>query len=239
MHVCIIIQSAIYFREAGKNTAARPPTGKPKRWESFKNPFSTRPRPQAREKVNRKKSFADRFKIKRSRSPTPERGERRGEIPHSKRPLSFTGDEIPKDTLDVLAEIEVSRSLPATPLTQKKQVTIETPTSPVSLSSEDPLQSPALTLDSSQHSTPSHVSIQDESRTTSPRPKEKVAPTQQFILPEILSKKFIWEEVREVIDAAGDQTERVSYSELPPEEKTWTDKPSGMEQLRSFLQVCP
>lgn len=126
---------------------------------------------------------------------------------------------------------------------------MEPPASPLSFSSEDPPYSPALTLDSSQHSTPSHVSEQNESGMASEqlqekepikknKPDAKEVMKEEFVLPNILTKKFVWEEIRETLES-NDQTEDESYSELPPEEKPWLDKPTGMEQLRAFLYVCP
>lgn len=147
-----------------KDTAKR--SSKPKRWESFKGAFTIKQRSQSpapldtheRKKVP-KKSFMDRFKVKRSGGGAnqltlaPE---------DNKRPLSFTGaEEKSKDTLDVFAQFEVSKSLPSSPVTKKKKHSLpsrESPPSlsPMSMSSGSPFTGGATTEDS-QHSTPSHM----------------------------------------------------------------------------------
>ena len=52
-------------------------------------------------------------------------------------------------------------------------------------------------------------------------------------------RKFQWDRIREVLETAPESTENSLYSELPPQEATWMEHSSPMEQLRAFLMVCP
>ncbi len=169
-----------------KDTAKR--SGKPKRWESFKGAFTIKQRSQSpapldthERKKAPKKTFMDRFKTKRSGGGAnqltlaPE---------ETKRPLSFTGaDEKTKDTLDVFAQYEVSKSLPSSPVTKKKKHSLPfrespPPTSPMSMSSGSPFTGGATTEDS-QHSTPSHIgaSLHDQDARTQQQVQAPSSPT--------------------------------------------------------------
>ena len=112
----------------------------------------------------------DRFKVKRGGAnqltPEPEA---------NKRPLSFTGaDEKNKDTLDIFAQFEVSKSLPSSPVTKRKKLPSREsppPVSPMSMSSGSPFTGGATTEDS-QQSTPSHILSDQNART-----QQQTAPT--------------------------------------------------------------
>lgn len=80
----------------------------------------------------------------------------------SKRPLSFTeADEKRKNTLDVFAQYDISRSAPSSPVSKRKKQSVAsfetaTPISPMSLTSGSPFTGGATTEDS-QSSTPAHL----------------------------------------------------------------------------------
>ena len=173
-------------REAKKGTSkknAAKKSGKPKRWESFKGAFAIKQRSQSpapldtqeRKKVV-KKSFMDRFKVKRSGA-----NQLTLEPEENKRPLSFTGaDEKNKDTLDVFRQFEVSKSLPSSPVAKKKKHSLLSresppPSSPMSMSSGSPFTGGATTEDS-QHSTPSHIAATIPDQMNS-HTQQQVAPT--------------------------------------------------------------
>ena len=175
-----------------KDTAKR--SSKPKRWESFKGAFAIKQRSQSpapldtreRKKVQ-KKTFMDRFKVKRSGGGAnqltlaPE---------DNKRPLSFTGaDEKSKDTLDVFAQFEVSKSLPSSPVTKKKKHSLPSresppPLSPMSMSSGSPFTGGATTEDS-QHSTPSHIGAAAPVHNQDARTQQQAAPSSTVVGQEI------------------------------------------------------
>ena len=98
----------------------------------------------------------DRFKAKRGQQQPVDH-------PLTKRPLSLTGaDEKHKDTLDVFAQFEVSKSLPSSPVLKKNKQSVgsletATPVSPMSMTSGSPFTPGTMTSDS-QTSTPAHVS---------------------------------------------------------------------------------
>ena len=108
----------------------------------------------------------DRFKVKRGPSQPADR-------PTTKRPLSFTGaDEKHKDTLDVFAQFEVSKSLPSSPVLKKKKQSVAsletaTPVSPTSMTSGSPFTPGGLTTDS-QTSTPVHTDTTATKQDTHP-----------------------------------------------------------------------
>ena len=169
-------------REAKKGNTAKK-SSKPKRWESFKGAFAIKQRSQSpapldtqeRKKVA-KKSFMDRFKVKRSGA-----NQHTLEPEENKRPLSFMGvDEKNKDTLDVFRQFEVSKSLPSSPVAKKKKHSLPSresppPISPMSMSSGSPFTGGATTEDS-QHSTPSHIAATIPDQMNS-RTQQQVAPT--------------------------------------------------------------
>ena len=158
--------------EAKKGTSKK--AAKPKRWESFKNTFTlnTRQRSQSPavetrdHKKTAKKSFMDRFKVKRGGA------HQLTDHPTTKRPLSFTGaDEKRKDTLDIFAQFEVSKSLPSSPVLKKKKPSVAsletaTPVSPTSMTSGSPFTPGGMTTDS-QTSTPVHKDTAATTNTSS------------------------------------------------------------------------
>ena len=58
------------------------------------------------------------------------------------------------------------------------------------------------------------------------------------VTPEFLRRHLTWEEVREVLEAAP-ESEVADYDDLPAEEPTWLEQLTAIEQLRTFLAVCP
>ena len=244
----------------------------------------------------------------KSRSPPPD------EIQVSHRPMSLTESELQAATLDILAEVQPTRSLPATPLSRKRPVDFDEtpPPSPISRTS---VASPALTLDSvisSATSSPAHatfepekesekepekeserepekesekepekeperelvkepepqsneelpppsqteappiiVTTQDDSHsvetksldtnTLEPAAKkpEKASTTSTPELPEFLRRKFVWDEIQEVLDSLDEREDKETYDELPPEEPVWLEHSTGVEQLRAFMLTCP
>ena len=164
----------IFFSHSEAKKGNTKKSAKPRRWESFKNTFainarqrSPSPAPETREqKKTTKKSFMGRFKVSRRGGATPKTDAR-----SKNRPLSFTSaDQKQKDTLDVFAQFDVSRSLPASPVAKRKKkqsvasVETATPISPMSLTSGSPFTPGGITSDS-QSSTPAHVTSAPTSNT--------------------------------------------------------------------------
>ena len=48
----------------------------------------------------------------------------------------------------------------------------------------------------------------------------------------------MFDDIRELLASLPERKEVPSYEQLPPEEETWLEKPTGVEQLREFLAVC-
>jgi hypothetical protein len=70
--------------------------------------------------------------------------------------------------------------------------------------------------------------------------KAEVEKEEEPPLPKYLDRKFLWDKIQEVLETAPESTEDPSsYSELPPQEATWAEHSSPVEQLRAFLMVCP
>ena len=239
---------------------------KVKRWQSIKSTFSLQPRHHSSQdptaslgshekrakKVDRNKSFMQRLRNLRHRSspssddePSPE---------HYQRPKSMTS----QTQLEPVLEPPPSpRSLPNTPLVKKRDAhKASPPASPISVevfpisSSTEALESPSHVSSTSparslspevETGTVSAIG-QEESQTGTTEPKEppvqlEVKHTEPAI-PELLNKRFVWDEIKELLESLPERSESYSYEELPPQESGWEDKPTGMEQLREFLAVC-
>ena len=70
--------------------------------------------------------------------------------------------------------------------------------------------------------------------------KEMAEKVEEPTVPKYLKDRtFLWDTIREVLETAPESTENASYSELPPQEATWMENSSPVEQLRAFLMVCP
>ena len=85
--------------------------------------------------------------------------------------------------------------------------------------------------------------IKNESKPVSPAKRvvivENEVEEKPFIPKYLKDRLFQWDKIREILETAPLSTEEPSYSELPPQEDTWTEHSSPMEQLRAFLVVCP
>ncbi len=58
-------------------------------------------------------------------------------------------------------------------------------------------------------------------------------------LPEFMTKKFTWDEIRDVLEF-NEEGPLMDYEGiLPPEDPVWLSKPTSVEQLRAFLLSCP
>ena len=166
--------------------------------------------PREQKKVT-KKSFMDRFKVKRGVQRTASTS------PKKSRPLSFTGaDEKYKDTLDVFAQVDVSKSLPASPVAKRKKQSVAsfetaTPISPMSLTSGSIFTPGGMTSDS-QTSTPIHVaragSTQREVEANSPSEKKTVGQEVQVRV-DVEDTSTV---VIPVIVEPGDEEEKVEES---------------------------
>ena len=232
-----------------------------KRWESIKSTFSQlQPRrhahssqdpsaslgPQGRRrakparKVDRNESFMQRLKHFRRR----ERGLSPSSSHHSEdelspvhaatRPVSMM---TPTKLEPVVEPPPTPRSLPNTPLTKKREPS--PPQSPLSL---EYTASPS----EESHSIPSHTSTPArelspgvETSETGPKEPVRLAPTgAKPAIPEFLSKRYTWDDIKEFLESLPEKSKGYSYEELPPEENSWEDRPTGVEQLRQFLAVC-
>ena len=234
-----------------------------KRWESIKSTFSQlqphrhahssqdpsatlgvqgRRRAKQTRKVDRNQSFMQRLKHFRRRerglSPSSSHHSEDELSPvHATRPVSMM---TPTKLEPVVEPPPTPRSLPNTPLTKKRDVLEPSP--PQSPLSFEYTASPS----EESHSIPSHTSTPArglspgvETSETGPKEPVKPAPTgAEPVIPEFLSKRYVWDDIREFLESLPEKSEDYSYEELPPEENSWEDRPTGMEQLTQFLAVC-
>ena len=168
-----------------------------KKWDSFRNAFSIQPRkssqaspepaePRKKADVSRNKSFFDRFRRNRSKSPAPANrknsdvpggevrvGLRHSERGQSSRPLSARSEDVPASHL-YPPDVPVTVSLPTTPLTAKKDY--ET-TENITHSPSSSLKTPESNV-SSALSSPEHLPKFDSSpvHTSTPAPKQESSP---------------------------------------------------------------
>lgn len=235
---------------------------KVKRWESIKSTFTVQPhrhadssqdpsaslgaqgrrRAKQTRKVDRNESFMQRLKHfrRRERGLSPSSGQPSEGEPspvHVQRPVSMM---TPTKLEPVVEPPPTPRSLPNTPLTKKRDV-LE-PSSPQSPLSFEYTAAPS----EESHSIPSHTStpargLSPRAETSETGPKEPVKPAPtgaEPVILEFLSKRYVWDDIREFLESLPEKSEGYSYDELPPEENSWNDKPTGVEQLRQFLAVC-
>ena len=250
-----IIETGVFFSH-------RTQKKKVKRWESIKSTFTLQPHRHAHSsqdpsaslgaqgrlrtkqprKVDRNESFMQRLKHfrRRERGLSPSSSQHSEDEPspvHAQRPVSMM---TPAKLEPVVEPPPTPRSLPNTPLTKKRDV-LE-PSSPQSPLSFEYTAAPS----EESHSIPSHTSTPArglspgvETSETGPKEPVKPAPTgAEPVVLEFLSKRYVWDDIREFLESLPEKSEGYSYDELPPEENSWNDKPTGVEQLRQFLAVC-
>ena len=173
-----------------------------------------------------------------------------GLAPPKQRPTSALSEDLPPTTsLYPFVEPPPSpRSLPATPLSKKREQLEAASTSP-------------------QYSSPEHESVPTsplaitEIKAPAPEPVKPVPPVRVVFkpepsppsaarqatepvkpvkapVPEFLQQRFVFDDIRDFLDSLPERTVEPSYERLPPEDETWLDRPTGVEQLREFLAIC-
>ena len=243
----------------------KPKQVKVKRWQSIKSTFSLQPRRHPQDpttslgghekrakKVDRNKSFMQRLKNFRHRSNQSSDDDLSPEH-HHQRPKSMSSQTQLEPPLE---HPPTPRSLPNTPIIKKRDAhQTSPPASPLSVevfpisSSTEALKSPshasstspARSLSPEVETGKTSAIHQGESKTGSAEPEEPLqleAKGTEPAIPEFLNKRFVWDEIKELLESLPERSESPSYQELPPEETGWEDKPTGMEQLREFLAVC-
>ena len=153
----------------------------------------------------------------------------------SSRPLSLTESQVQTATLDVLAALQPTRSLPSTPLTRKRPVDFDEspPPSPVSRSSA---ASPALTLDSvisSATSSPAHPSFEPE-KEPELQFEDLPPPSQSEVPPIIVTTQDVSQSIEpsETVSLVTDTLERKPKENEKPSK---TSAPAAVE-LPEFLR---
>lgn len=323
---------------------------KPKRWQSFKQALAIQPRrpltskppiaPNATKKQSKKSNkIRINHRSSKDRGTSPSQGDAHTPLTQQRehleaqasRPMSLTENDFEQDTLDILASIQPTRSLPSTPLVAKRPVDFNESPSPLFLRKS--AGSPALTIDS-QLSTPSHsataspahspakkhseaakqeeaVQVKEEiveiethpssepvaqeviaeaKKDAEIKPEEAVSievpcvlvreaspvesipedsvleiepprtePSEEATLkplppkpkrsipiepspapvPEFMTKKYTWDELRDVLEFNEEDVVMDYDGILPPEDPVWLDEPTGIQQLRAFLLSCP
>ena len=142
-----------------------------------------------------------------------------------------------------VAEVEVEtpkEEIPEADMkTEEKEVDVEVQSDirievPVLVIAESSISEDVLlnTEDQSEDVTKSTVEI-SKPECSVPVESHPVAP-----VPEFMTKKYTWDEIRDVLDFNEDSEVR-DYSMLPPEDPVWLKKPTSVEQLRVFLLSCP
>lgn len=207
-------------------------------------------------KVARNTSFMERLRQRVQKSPSPGRDQPPSGYVHfpgaalappKQRPTSALSED-----LTVTTSLEVyggepppsPRSLPATPLSKKREQREQysspehesVPTSPLAVTEIKAVSSP------SPENTKPAPPVKKVVFTPEPSPPVTrvtvpVKPVEAPV-PEFLQRRFVFDDIRDFLDSLPERTEEPSYEQLPPEEETWLDKPTGVEQLREFLAVC-
>lgn len=134
----------------------------------------------------------------------------------------------------MIPEVLSSHSLPGTPIGKKRQILeSESPSSP-----SGPLSPPSPLTATSPEVSPAHVQRPSPSEVVPPSPETSPAKPVELVIPKYLQRRFAFDEIKEHLDSLPEKKDVFSYEELPPEEATWENKPTGIEQLRAFLAVC-
>ena len=57
-------------------------------------------------------------------------------------------------------------------------------------------------------------------------------------LPEILTQPLAWDDIKQMLASLPEESGPLFVDTLPPEQESWMDKDTPIEQLREFLAVC-
>lgn len=173
----------------------------------------------------------DRLRIRRSPA-SRTRGDSLPEQQMSERPQSLHNDEASQDALEVLLDDMPSVSLPATPLTKRREdpVNFSPPSSPHSVDVEMLLGEDTSSPRNSQLPTQKPVFTYETPASETLDSEENVG----IALEKFKLQRFTWDEINEILESQSSETNH----DVLPEEGIWTTKSSGIEQLRAFLEVC-
>ncbi len=126
--------------------------------------------------------------------------------------------------------------------TEEKEVNVKTKEVPVvEVQSDIRIEVPVLVIAESSISEDLLLNTEDQSEDVTveiSKPEFSVPVESHPAVSKFMTKKYTWDEIRDVLDFNEDSEVR-DYSMLPPEDPVWLKKPTSVEQLRVFLLSCP